>query len=131
MKSYIAEGDALLRATLIEHIAEFYPGVEVVGANGNGQIAMQECMELKPDLIILDIRLPELSGVEILYLIKDKFPQIKILIYSGLADQQSVDNAMRGKADGYIVKNYGLEEIAKSIKAIEAGGTYFSCEIVS
>ncbi len=88
-------------------------------------------MELIPDLIILDIRLPELGGLEILYLIKEKFPQIKILIYLGLADQQSIDYAKCAKADGYIVKNHGLEEIAKAIKAIEAGGTYFSCEIVS
>ena len=80
MKIYIAEDDALLCEMLIEHLAEFCPGAEVVGANGNGQIAMLECMKLNPDLIILDIRLPELSGLDILHLIKEKFPQIKILL---------------------------------------------------
>ena len=131
MKIYIVEDDALLRATFTEQLSEFFPGVEVVGSSGNGQVALTECTELIPDLIILDIRLPELGGLEILYLIKEKYPQIKVLIYSGLADQQSVDYAKCGKADGYIVKNYGLEEIAKAIKAIKAGGTYFCCEMVS
>ena len=87
MKVYIVEDDALLREMLTEHLAEFCPGIEVVGANGNGQIALSECMDLKPDLIILDIRLPELIELDILDFIKEKFPQIKILIYSGLADQ--------------------------------------------
>ncbi len=130
MKVYIAEDDAILRDMLTSHLGIIFPEVEVIGSNGNGQVALTECTELIPDLIILDIRLPELSGLEILYLIKDKHPQIKILIYSGLADQQSVDYTKCGKADGYIVKNYGLEEIAKAIKVIEAGGTYFCPELV-
>ena len=66
MKVYIAEDDAFLRDMLSSHLGGFCPGVEVVGSNSNGQIALSECMELKPDLITLDIRLPELSGFEIL-----------------------------------------------------------------
>ena len=131
MKVYVAEDDTFLRDMLTSHLGIIFPELEVVGASGNGQIAMSECMEIEPDLIILDIRLPELNGLDILRLIKEKFPQIKILIYSGLVDPQSIKNAKCGKADGYIVKSYGLEEIAKAIKAIEAGGTYFSYEIVS
>ncbi len=130
MKVYVAEDDPFLCNMLTSNLALICSGVEVVGANGNGQTALSDCMELQPDLIKLDILLPELSGIEILYLIKDKFPQIKVLIYSGLADPQSIKNAKRGKADGYIVKTYGLEEIAKAIKAIEAGGSYFSHELV-
>ena len=129
MKIYIAEDDALLRTTLTEQLSEFCPGAEVVGANGNGQVAMSECTELKPDLIILDIRLPELSGLHTLQLFKEKFPQIKIQIYSGLADQESTDIVMRDKADGHIMKCCGLEEIAEAIKVIEAGGTYFRSEL--
>ena len=113
MKIYIVEDDAFVREMLTSHLADFCPGNEVIGANGNGQRAQSECLELNPDLIILDIRLPELGGLEIFYLIKDKFPQIRILIYSGLADPQSIKNAKCSKADGYILKNYGLEEIAK------------------
>ncbi len=93
MKIYIAEDDALLCEMLIEHLAEFCPGAEVVGANGNGQIAMLECMKLNPDLIILDIRLPELSGLDILHLIKEKFPQIKILTRILLGDSPIMNSA--------------------------------------
>jgi len=131
IKVYIAEDDAFMREMLTKHLPDYCSGVEIVGSNGNGQVALSECIELIPDLIILDISLPELGGLEILCLVKAKFPQIRILIYSGLADQQSVEYTKCGKADGYIMKNDGLEEIAKAIKAIEAGGTYFSCEIVS
>ena len=103
MKVYVAEDNAFLRDLLTTHLVDFCSEVEIVGANGNGQIALSECMELKPDIIILDIRLPELSGLDILHHIKEKFPQIKILIYSGLANQQLVSGIKWGIKWGHVL----------------------------
>ncbi len=55
MDVYVAEDDDILREMLTKHLPDFCSGVEVVGSSGNGQVALSECLELKPDLIILDI----------------------------------------------------------------------------
>ena len=129
MKIYLIEDHKILRNTLSALLTDFCPGVKVIGASDNGKIATLECLELKPDLIILGIQLTEVNGVEILRLLKRKFPQVKILIYSSFADQQTVDIAVRGKANGYLTKEAGFKELGKAINAVAAGDTYFSSDL--
>lgn len=126
MKIYLIEDHKVERDILSAHLSDFCPDVEFVGASGNGRIATLECLELNPDLIILGIKLTDVNGVEILNLLKRKFPQIKILIYSSKVDQQTVDIAICGRADGYVAKEAGFRELSKAINTITEDRTYFS-----
>ena len=128
-KIYIIEDDAIVRKLLIAHMAEFIPGHEVVGSSDDGMVAMQECLKLQPDMIIVDIRLPEVNGLEILHILKNKIPHLKVLIYSGIADKKTIEIAVHGDTDGYVLKTSGFQELVKAVKSIVAGGSYFSPDI--
>ncbi len=129
MKIYVIEDDDIVRNLLITHIPELIPEYEIIGSTGDGQDAIKECIDLNPDIVIVDIRLPEVNGLEILHLLKNKMPQVKILIYSGIANKEAVEIAFRGNADGYVLKSGKLEELVKAVKSIAGGGSYFSPEI--
>ena len=129
MKIYVIEDDHLVRNLLVKHIPEIIPEYEIIGSSGDGQDAIKDCIDLKPDLVIVDIRLPEVNGLEILHVLRNKIPQLKILMYSGIANKDAVEIAMRGKADGYLLKSANFEELVTAMKSIAGGGSYFSPEI--
>jgi len=97
---------------------------------GDGGEGMEQCLALAPDLVIIDLQLPEVNGLEILHLLKRKFPKIKILIFTGKTSQQTVNIAMQGQADGFINKISGIEELEKAIDAVSRGEQFFSEDIL-
>lgn len=129
MKIYVIEDDEIVRNLLVTHIPGIVLESEIVGSSGDGHDAIIECIDLKPDLVIADIRLPEVNGLEILHILKNKIPHLKTLMYSGIANQEAVEIAIRGKADGYVLKSAKLEELIIAVKSIAEGGSYFSPEI--
>ena len=126
---YIIEDEAILRNLLTTFFATTFPDLEVLGMTGNGGEGVQQCLELAPDLVIVDIQLPEVNGLEILQLLKRKFPKIKILVFTGKTSPQTVKIAVRGNADGFINKISGLEELTKAIHALQKDEQFFSPEI--
>ena len=122
---FIIEDEALLCDLIYEYIKTI-PGLEIIGTSGDGQEAIRKCFELKPDLIILDIRLPEVSGLEILMLLKRRLPDTKVLIFTGSVTAHSIKIAIEGDADGFVEKAAGLEDMKKGIETIAAGGRYYS-----
>jgi DNA-binding NarL/FixJ family response regulator len=126
---YIIEDDENLRDSIATQLEDFFPDLDIVGASGTRLKAMVECWELEPDLAIFDIGLPDIYGLEILHFFKAKFPKIKILIYSGIADEQTADIAKLSEADGFVTKKSGMSEIRKAITTIKDGGHYISPEL--
>ncbi len=126
---YIIEDEEILRNLLTTFFATTFPDLKVLGMSGNGGEGIEQCLELAPDLVIVDIQLPEVNGLEILHLLKRKFPNIKILVFSGKTSPQTVKIAVRGNADGFINKISGLEELTNAIHAVQKGEQYFSPEI--
>ena len=126
---YIIEDEEILRSLLSTFFSTTYPELEVLGMTGNGGEGVEQCLELAPDLVICDIQLPEISGLDILHLLKRKFPKIKILVFTGRSSHQSVKIAVQGKADGFIDKISGLEELKNAIEAVRKGEQYFSPDI--
>lgn len=130
MKSvYIIEDEDILRTLLSTFFTNSFPDLEVLGMTGDGGEGVEKCLELAPDLVIVDIQLPEVNGLEILHLLKRKFPKIKILIFTGKTSPTTVKIAVKGKADGFINKISGLEELEQAIKAVQNDEQYFSPEI--
>ncbi len=129
MKIYIVEDEVVLRDLCVEFFTATMPEVEVVGFNGDGKEALRECLELKPDLAIVDIRLPEINGLEILHILKSKIPGIKVLIFTATVNPDTIRIALHGKAEGFVEKSCGLEQLKAAVETILAGGTYFTPDV--
>src|SRR5258706_8840372 len=103
LRVILAEDHALVRAG-IRVLLEKLPGIEVVGEAGNGRETLEMVKKLKPNMVLLDISMAELSGLEALPRIVNEFPSTKVLILSGYANEEFVLRALRGGAAGYLLK---------------------------
>jgi DNA-binding NarL/FixJ family response regulator len=102
------------------------PGMTVVGECGEGESAVAMAQELQPTLILMDLNLPKLSGIEATRRITQASPQIAILVLTMLEDDDSVFGAMRAGARGYLLKGAGKEEVIRAINVVAAGEAIFS-----
>jgi len=123
---YIIEDEETLRNLYPIYLKSAIPGLEIIGSSGNGREAADQCLELKPDIVIVDIRLPEVSGLEILHVLKNKLPNTKVLISSGVVDVHAIRIAIQGKVDGVVEKSGGMEELKKGVQAMMDGKHYFN-----
>jgi DNA-binding NarL/FixJ family response regulator len=101
-------------------------GFEVVGQASDGEEAVAAVKKFKPDVVILDLEMPKMSGVEAARIIKLQFPQTKILILSGFENEKYVVQILKSGAGGYVVKNVGKEELADAIRIVAEGKRFFS-----
>jgi len=102
------------------------PEYEVVGAVQDGRALVEKAVELKPDLIIADIGMPLLNGVEAIKQIERRKIRVKILCLSMYPDVAYATEAMRSGAKGYVIKTSGDEELLKAIKKVLAGELYIT-----
>jgi DNA-binding NarL/FixJ family response regulator len=121
----LADDHALVRAG-IRALLEKLPGIEVVGEADNGRQALELIKATSTNLILLDISMAELGGLEALPRIVRDFPAAKVLILSGHANEEYVLRALRCGAAGYMVKEAAAEELELAIKAVTQGKTYLS-----
>jgi DNA-binding NarL/FixJ family response regulator len=121
----LADDHALVRAG-IRALLEKLPGVEVVGEANNGRQALELIKKSGPNLILLDISMTELGGLEALPRIVKDFPAVKVLILSGHANEEYVLRALRSGAAGYMLKDAAAEELELAIKAVAQDKTYLS-----
>lgn len=103
--------------------------ITVVGEAGNGDEVVQMAKDLEPDLIIMDIKMPNSNGIEATRRILQYLPQVRILVVTMFEDDHTVARAMRAGAKGYILKGALPEEITRAIKVVAEGGAIFSSEI--
>jgi DNA-binding NarL/FixJ family response regulator len=121
----LADDHALVRAG-IRALLEKLPGIEVVGEADNGREALELIKKSAPNLILLDISMTELGGLEALPRIVKDFPAVKVLILSGHANEEYVLRALRCGAAGYMLKEAAAEELELAIKAVAQDKTYLS-----
>lgn len=89
---------------------------EVVGEASNGKSGIELALRLRPDIICLDIMMPEISGLDVLLEIRPKLPQAVILMVTGSTDRETVQAALQGGANGYIVKPYNSGRVLTAIE---------------
>ena len=99
---------------------------EIVGEAGTGLKALQVCGMLMPDLVILDLMLPELSGAEVIRRMQVVTPKVRVLVYSGTFNQGLIHEALRYKPAGYVDKADPLESLREAIAVVASGGSYFA-----
>ena len=98
-----------------------YPEFEIVGEADNGQDAVVLAMEEEPDVVLLDIRMPGLSGLEVLRRIRPLQPQARVLMLTSFDDDEYVVGALRAGAQGYVLKNVSDEMLVNAIRGVYRG----------
>ena len=97
------------------------PGVTVVGAVGDGEQAVSNALELAPDVVLMDLRMPRCDGVEATRRLLASNPEAKVLVLTTYADDRSVVEALRAGAQGYLTKDAGAEDIHRSLQQVVRG----------
>ena len=99
--------------------------IEIVGESNNGADLIQYGLQTSPDLILMDIAMPVMDGIEAARILKKEYPAIKILVLTMYAEQKHIKDMLKIGVDGYILKDSGKEEFLNAIHALMEGETYF------
>lgn len=119
---YVVEDQPQLLKNLLKVLATFGE-LEVVGSAQQGEAGVEEIVALKPDLVLLDLELPDIDGIEVTKRVKKRTAGVEILILTSFDDEQKVYEAMQAGASGYLVKRVGPEKIRSAIQEVMNGGT--------
>lgn len=121
----LADDHALVRAG-IRALLQQIPGVQVVAEADDGRAALELIEQTQPDIALLDIAMPVMNGLETAFRVKDKFPQVRVVILSMHAEQEYVLQALRAGAVGYLLKGARTAELEVAITAVARGESYLS-----
>jgi DNA-binding NarL/FixJ family response regulator len=125
IKVLLADDHALVRAG-IHSLLQRLSGIQIIAEAGEGHEALRLIKEKKPDIVLLDISMPGLNGLEIADRVAKEFPKVRIIILSVHMNEEYVLHAIRVGAAGYLLKNSGIEELELAIKSVARGEMYLS-----
>jgi DNA-binding NarL/FixJ family response regulator len=112
--------------TLVRSMLTCEPGLQVVAEAADGVEAVQRAAELSPDVVLLDISMPSLNGMQATRWIRNILPECKILILTGFRIPEFAEEAMRNGATGYVIKSSASDDLIPAIQAVFAGETFVS-----
>ena len=124
----LVDDHSLVRDGIKALLAVMAP-LEVVGEAENGADAIEMVGRCKPDLLLVDISLKDLNGLELTRVLRSQYPSLKVLMLSMYDNNEYVSESVRAGASGYVLKNSPSREIIAAIEAIASGGTFYSAEI--
>jgi DNA-binding NarL/FixJ family response regulator len=130
LRILIAEDHPLFRKGMISLLASV-PDFEVVGETTTGEEAVVRAAQLQPDVILMDLQMPEVNGIEATRRILQESPSIRVLVVTLFEDEDSVFMALRAGARGYVLKDADEEEMVLSIRAVGKGEAIFSPAIAT
>jgi NarL family two-component system response regulator LiaR len=120
IRVFIADDHAIVRKG-IAAVLEIVPDIEMVGEAENGQEAVAAVKELQPDVILMDLVMPEMDGIEAIRLIKDRQPEARILVLTTFAGEDKIFPAIKAGALGYHLKDSSPDELVQAIREIDRG----------
>ncbi len=124
MRVLLADDHALFRAGLASLLKAW--GLQVVGQAGNGKEAIEKALQLRPDLIFMDINMPSPNGMEATRAIKAALPETKIIMLTVSDDEQDLFEAIKSGAEGYLLKNLREEEFSEFVSRVSRGESVMS-----
>jgi DNA-binding NarL/FixJ family response regulator len=113
----------------IKALLAVMPPLEVVGEAESGADAIEMVGRCQPDLLLVDISLRDMNGLELTRVLRSQYPSLKVLVLSMYDNNEYVSESVRAGASGYVLKNSPSREIIAAIEAIASGGTFYSAEI--
>jgi DNA-binding NarL/FixJ family response regulator len=130
LRLLIADDHPAFRAGL-RLLLESLGDVEVVGEAATGAEVVELAVEHRPDVVVMDLQMPEVGGIEATRAIVARAPGVSVLVLTMFEDEDSVFAALRAGARGYVLKGAGQEELARAIRAIASGEAIFSPAIAT
>ncbi len=118
----IADDQELIRQSL-GFVLDAQSDITMAGTAANGKEALELVKSERPDVVLLDIRMPEVDGVECTRIIKSAYPQIKVIILTTFDDDEYVFNALRYGASGYLLKGVSVTKLADTVREVVKGGS--------
>jgi len=125
---FLVEDEELVCELLGEFLGSM-EDIDFLGEARDGATAIEKCRELRPELLILDLRLPEVSGLDVLKVLYKEMPETKVIIFTGSLSEETLQITLDNGARAYVEKAFGLEELQKAIEAVRKGERYFSPSI--
>src|ERR687887_238836 len=126
----IVDDHALFRRGLIQ-VLLFEDGIEVVGEGKDGDDAIRKAEELAPDVVLMDVRMPRVSGIEATRRLAETLPTTKILMLTVSDEEDDLYEAIKAGATGYLLKEISIEEVADAIRSVWAGQSRISPSMAS
>jgi DNA-binding NarL/FixJ family response regulator len=124
----IVDDHAVLRQAL-RLLLDAYQEIEVIGDVSNGREAVEHAERLSPDVVLMDMVMQGLNGLEATRQIRKRMPKTKVLILTGYMEDDQIMGALRAGASGYVVKKSDVTELLLGIQSVHRGNTYFSSAI--
>ena len=126
----LADDHGILRQG-IRSLIEKHADMQVVGEADNGLAAVEMTRKLRPDVVIMDVSMPGLDGIEATRQIKSELPEVKVLALSVHAKREFILDMVRAGVSGYMLKECAFEDLINAIKTLVAGQSYFSPQVAS
>lgn len=124
----IVDEHAMLRRGLAA-VLRVMPGIELVGEAANGMEAIKRCGETLPDVVLMDLKMPVMGGVEATRIIRQRWAQVQVLALSSFQERAMIDEVLEAGAIGYLLKNISAAELGQAIRAAHAGCKTLSPEV--
>jgi two-component system, NarL family, response regulator LiaR len=116
----LADDHVMLRQGTAELLRR-EPGIEIVGEASNGEEAVALARQIQPDIVVMDVRMPVLSGVEATRIIRESLPDVQVLVLTAHDDDQYIFSLLQAGASGYLLKTSPVSDLIKAIRQVQAG----------
>lgn len=130
IKILIADDQELIRQSL-KIVLSANSDMEVVGTVGDGREVLRFVRKSQPDVILMDIRMPEVDGVQCTRIIKDNYPDIRIIVLTTFDDDEYVFSALKYGASGYLLKGVSIDKLSDAIRSVANGQAFINPDIAT
>src|SRR5690606_532823 len=131
MINVVLADDHVLVRDGIKALLEDQQGIRVIDEASNGKEAIEVIAKNKPHILIVDIRMPEMNGIEVVRIINDRYKDVRTLVLSMHDSEEYVIQAIQAGADGYLLKGASKDEFLKALHTVAGGGKYFTGDVSS
>ncbi len=130
IKVVVVDDHVIVRDGLVALLGAL-DGIEVVGSASDGRSALHVVADTSPDVVVMDIQMPELDGIEATRFITGRHPDVRVVMLTMNEDDETVLSAIRAGASGYLLKGSGADEVLNAVRAAASGGMVFGASLAA